>query len=147
MTTESSGGERQDQDRAPLSEEDARRFVEQLRSAPAEEIVADVFSTLLNAAQIKLGRRDARLFIDLCALTLDYARNHLSDELGKQIENALGQLRLGQVSAEREIAEKGESEPNDLSQAPTPPTTGEQAHTSSSGQSSSPSPKLWVPGR
>ena len=120
--------------------------MEQLRSAPAEQIIADVFSTLLNAAQIKLGRRDARLFIDLCAVTLDYAGSHLSDDLGRQVENALGQLRFGQVSAEREISEKGESEPNDLSRMPNPPTTGQQAHPSS-GQGASPASRLWVPGR
>jgi hypothetical protein len=87
------------------------------------------------------------LFIDLCALTLDYAGSHVSEGLAKQVEGALGQLRLSQVSAEREVAGKGEPEPNDLSRVPTPPTTVEQAHASSGGQATSPSSRLWVPGR
>ena len=48
--------------------------------------------------------RDARLFIDLCAQALEYSGRYLSEELGKQVETALGQLRLAQVSAENEGA-------------------------------------------
>jgi len=146
MSTETSGSDGQPQDRAGRSEKDARELVERLRSAPAEEIITDLFSTLLSTAQVKLGRRDARLFIDLCALMLDYAGRYLSDELGKQVETALGQLQLGQVSAENEVAKKGEPEPNDLSRIPTPPTTGGRAEASSVNPAS-PSSKLWVPGR
>jgi hypothetical protein len=120
--------------------------VERLRSAPAEEIVTDLFSTLLSTAQVKLGRRDARLFIDLCAQTLEYARRYVPEELGKQVEAALGQLRLAQVSAENEVA-KGEPEPNDLSQIPTPPTAGNRVEADSGHQSATPASKLWVPGR
>src|SRR6478672_12605932 len=118
MSTEPRGDGRQ-QDRTDRSEEDARELVERLRSAPAEEIVTDLFSTLLSAAQVKLGRRDARLFIDLCALMSEYAGRYLSDELVKQVETALGQLRLSQVSAEHEVGRKDQSEPNDLSRNPT----------------------------
>jgi hypothetical protein len=68
---------------------------------------------LLSTAEVKLGRRDARLFIDLGALTLEYSGRYVSEELSKRVETALGQLRLGQVSSEREVAqrmaEKGES--------------------------------------
>lgn len=147
MTTETSRQDPPHPDREPPAEKDARRVMEQLRSAPAEEIIADVFSTLLSTAQVKLGRRDARLFIDLCTLTLDYAAPHVSEDLGKQVQNALGQLRLGQVSAEREVAKKGEPQPNDLSRVPTPPTTGGGTQASSGGQETAPSSKLWVPGR
>ena len=94
-----------------------------LRSAPAAEIVADLFSTLLSAAQVKLGRRDARLFIDLCAETLRYSRPHLPTDLTTQVETALGQLRLAQVSAENEAAGSGEPEQNDLSAIPRPQST------------------------
>ncbi len=131
-----------------VSEEEVHRLVEQLRSAPAEPIIADVFSSLLNAAEIKLGRRDARLFIDLCTVMLEYADRYVSAELGKQVEKALGQLRLAQVSAENEIAKKGEPEPNDLSRLPAPPATGArpQASSTSDGSTASRS-KLWVPGQ
>ena len=87
-----------------MSDEEARQLVEQLRSTPAEHIVTDVFSILLQAAQVKLGRRDARLFIDLCAVILEHAGGHVSEELAKQVEQALGELRLAQVSAENQVA-------------------------------------------
>lgn len=123
MGTETTMGDSQQPGRADPSEHDAREPVERLRSAPAEEIITNLFSTMLSTAQVKLGRRDARVFIDLCAQGLEYAGRYLPEELGKQVETALGQLRLAQVSAENEVA-KGEPEPNDLSQIPKPPTVG-----------------------
>lgn len=146
MSTGTSREDFQRTHREPLSQEDTRGLVKQLRSAPAEQIITDVFSTLLSTAQVKLGRRDARLFIDLCALTLDHAGPHLSAELGTQVENALGQLRLGQVSAEKELAKHGDPESNDLSRIPTPPTTSGRS-ASSGGQETSPSSRPRVPGR
>lgn len=124
MSADAREKEGQQRDRAGTSETEARDLVERLRSAPAEEIIADLFSTLLSTAQVKLGRRDARLFIDLCALMLEHAGRYLSEEVGKQVDTALGQLRLAQVSAENEVARKSEPEPNDLSRIPTPPATG-----------------------
>jgi hypothetical protein len=135
----------QHQDRSRSSAIDAREIVEQLRSAPAEEIVAEAFLVLLNAAQIKLGRRDARLLIDLSAVMLDHAGRYLPDTLVKQVEQSLAQLRLGQVTAENEVARKGQPEPNDLAQSPTPRPTS-SGSTSAAG-SQSPASKLWVPGR
>lgn len=135
-------------DAAGMSEEDTRRFVEQLRSAPAEQVLTEVFSTLFTAAEVKLGRRDARLFIDLGAAMLDHAGAHLSDELRSQVEKLLGRLRFGQVSAEGQVAEKGEPEPNDLSRVPVPPAPASRAETpSGGGPAESPASKLWVPGR
>jgi hypothetical protein len=132
---------------ARSSEEDARTLVEQLRSAPAEQVIAEVFSTLLTAAEVKLGRRDARLFIDLCASTLDYARDHVPDELAQQVDTVLGQLRLGQVSAESQLVRNGTREPNDLSRTPTPPKPGTRQEAPAGGRSTEPSSRLWVPGR
>ena len=122
--------ERNEQQRSDTSAQGARELVEQLRSSPAEQIVAEAFFLLLNGAQVKLGRRDARLLIDLNTVMLDYARPYLPDPLVKQVEQSLGQLRLGQVSAENEVAAKTEPEPNDLAQVPTPPSTG-SGHTAS----------------
>ena len=106
----------------------------------------DLFSTLLSTAQVKLGRRDARVFIDLCAQTLEYAGRYVPEEFGKQVETALGQLRLAQVSAESEVV-RGEPEPNDLSQVPTPPAAGNRVEAGAGHGPASPSSKLWVPGR
>ena len=146
MSTETTKGNSPQPGRADTSEHDARELVKQLRSAPAEEIITDLFSTLLSTAQVKLGRRDARLFIDLCAQALDYAGRYVPEELGKQVEAALGRLRLAQVSAENEVA-KGEPERNDLGQTPTPPTGGTRGEAGSGHQSTSPPSKLWIPGR
>ncbi len=128
------------------SPQDAQAMLEQLRSAPAEEILTEVLSTLLSTAQVKLGRRDARLLIDLSAVLIDHAHDVVSDDLRAQVDAALGQLRMGQVAAEREVATGDQPEPNDLAHTPPPraddsrPSAGpEEPPGSSSG--------LWVPGR
>lgn len=126
--------------------------MEKLRSAPAEQIVADVIFSVLNAAQVKLGRRDARLFIDLSGSILDHVRGQVSDDLVKQVDGVLGQLRLGQVQAEAQVTASGRDEPNDLDHAPSRP--GGSASPPSAKPAAQPSPptgqapsKLWVPGR
>ena len=45
-------------------------------------------------------------------------REYVSDELVKKVDRALGQLRLGQVSAESEASKTGKTEPNDLDRIP-----------------------------
>jgi hypothetical protein len=123
--------------------EDPRRLIEQLRSTPAERIVEEVFSTLLAAAEVKLGRRDARLFIDLCAAVHEYAGGYVPDQVSKQVESTLGQLRFAQVSAENEMAKKGDAEPNDLTGVP---TTARQSPASPGDRATETQPsKLWVP--
>jgi hypothetical protein len=145
MATGASAQGHHEQDRSGTWAGDAREVVEQLRSAPAEEVIAEAFLVLLNAAQIKLGRRDARLLIDLGTVMLEHAGTYLPDRFVKQVEQSLGQLRLAQVSAENEVAKKGQPEPNDLSRSPTPPSTS-SAQTMATG-SHSPASTLWVPGR
>lgn len=105
------------------SAEDRERAL-QMRSLPAERLVADVVLSLLNAAQIKLGRRDARLLIDLGAVVHEHARPYLSSEFAAQIDQLLGHLRLGQVSAEGHASRPAEPEENDLDRVPAPPTAG-----------------------
>ena len=123
MSTDEVSEERNDSYSSDAPAKDAQELVEKLRSAPAEQMVTEAFFMLLNGAQVKLGRRDARLLIDLSTVMLDYARQYLSDPLVKQVEQSLDQLRLGQVSAEKAVADKGQPELNDLPQAPTPPPT------------------------
>ena len=107
------------------SAEDFHEQMKRMRSLPVEQIVGDVVFSLLNAAQVKLGRRDARLLIDLSTVAHEHARPYLSEELTKQIDEVLGQLRLGQVSAESDATSRsGEPEENDLHRIPTPPSTG-----------------------
>jgi hypothetical protein len=107
------------------SAEDVREQLRRMRSLPVEQIIGDVVFSLVSAAQVKLGRRDARLLIDLSAVAHEHARPYLSDELTKQIDQLLGQLRLGQVSAEGDATSRhGEPEENDLDRIPTPPSAG-----------------------
>ena len=107
------------------SAEDAREHVRRLRSLPVDQVLGDFLFSLLNAAQVKLGRRDARLLIDVTAVAHEHARPYLPGELARQIDQVLGQLRLGQVSAESHASQQGQSpEENDLDRAPAPPPTG-----------------------
>ncbi len=124
------------------SAEDVREYVQRLRSLPVEQVIGETVFSLLNAAQVKLGRRDARLLIDLGAVAHEHARPYLPDQLSRQIEQVLGQLRMAQVSAEGQAGRSGEPEENDLDRVPAPPPAGTAQSTP--GEASS---KLWVPGR
>jgi hypothetical protein len=141
------------------TEEEVRAYLGQLRAAPVDQVVAEVASALLNAAQVKLGRRDGRLLLDLVGDLAERTRAHLPDELTGQVDQALTQLRLAQVEAEKEVAaaaQQGQVEPDDLG-APTPaeggaaaaggkqpPPTGQQPPEEPGGGAAS---RLWVPGR
>jgi hypothetical protein len=124
------------------SVEDVREYAQRMRSLPVEQLIGDVVFSLLNAAQVKLGRRDARLLIDLSTVAHQHARPYLPDELTQQIEQVLGQLRLGQVSAEGQASRGSEPEENDLDRIPAPPSAG-----AAQPPADRASRKLWVPGR
>jgi hypothetical protein len=102
---------------------DAREYARRLRSLPVEQVVGDVLFSLLNAANFKLGRRDARLLIDLTAVAHQHARAYLDGELAERIDQVLGQLRLGQVTAEGRASRQDTQEENDLDRIPAPPPT------------------------
>jgi hypothetical protein len=102
-------------------EADAQEYIKQLRTTPVDVVIADAVFALLGTAQVKAGRRDARLLIDLSAVMLHHAREYLPDDLAKEVDRRLGGLRLGQVSAENEVARKAEVEANDLERIPSPP--------------------------
>ena len=121
MGTEGPGSAGQGDER---SAEDAREYARRLRSLPVDQVLGDLLVSLLHAAQVKLGRRDARLLIDVTAVAHEHVRPYLSGELTRQIDQGLGQLRLGQVSAERRASQQGRPEENDLDRAPAPPPTG-----------------------
>jgi len=132
----------------PVTEEQVRELLARLRQTPVEQVVAELLTSLLNAAQAKLGRRDARLLIDLRGLMIDHARRYVSKGLADQVDQALTQLRLGQVRAESEAASGNRpEEKNDLAETPTPPTGAPAAEKPQSSPSSSAASRLWVPGR
>ena len=120
MGTAEPGGAGQGGER---SAEDAREYARRLRALPVDQVLGDFLFSLLNAAQVKLGRRDARLLIDVAAVAHEHARPHLPGELASQIDQVLGQLRMGQVSAESHASQQGQPEENDLERAPAPPPT------------------------
>jgi hypothetical protein len=151
------------------SEEELRAALGQLRESPVDQVLAEVASALLNAAQVKLGRRDGRLLIDTVASLTGAIRGKVTAELTSQLDDVLGQLRLAQVEAEREVAQaatQGHLERNDLSvaagdeAAAGAPAQGDAAASSSppAGAQGQPPPsqptgtssaasRLWVPGR
>jgi len=118
---EPDGGTGQEEAR---SAEDAREYVRRMRSLPVNQVIGEVLFSLLNAAQVKLGRRDARLLIDVSTVAHEQARPYLPGELSRQVDQVLGQLRMGQVSAESHAGQQGEPEENDLDRLPAPPPTG-----------------------
>ena len=147
------------------SEEEIRAYLSQLREAPVDQVLAEVANALLNAAQVKVGRRDGRLLIDGLAAMTDAVRGHAAEELTTQLDEALTQLRMAQVEGEQQVAKaaaSGEAEAGDLASEPgeaagtaAPADGGEQAdqqpqqappqqQPSQGGNAAS---RLWVPGR
>lgn len=124
------------------SQEEVRAYLSQLREAPVEQVVAEVLSALLNAAQVKLGRPDGRLLLDLAGTVIEQGRSELPDELTGQVDEVLSQLRVAQVEAESELGGQGQApsepagEPSDAPAASERPSAGP----------SDPSSRLWVPG-
>jgi hypothetical protein len=135
-------------DRSEPSEQDIREYTRQLRSLPVEQVLGEVIFSLLNAAQVKLGRRDARLLIDVAGVSLDHARDYLPAELAKQVDGMLGQLRMAQVSAEGRTAQPGQAgQDNDLDRMPRPPGQTQAQPSSRQGTEPTRVSGLWTPGR
>lgn len=158
------------------SEEQMREAMGQMRATPVDQFVAGGLQELLTAAQVKLGRNDGRLLLDLVSVLNDATRNQVDEQLTQQVDEALQQLRMAQVQAEREIvnaATEGHVEQNDLPRRPAPielkereqpaqdqaaaeGETGQEGpgdaerqgqQSSQQGPQSSAASKLWVPGR
>ena len=105
------------------SEEQMRQAMSQMRATPVDQFVAGGLQELLTAAQVKLGRNDGRLLLDLVAVLNDATRGQVDEQLTQQVDDALSQLRMAQVQAEREIvnaATEGHVEQNDLPRRPAP---------------------------
>jgi hypothetical protein len=138
------------------TEEEVRAYLGELRAAPVDQVVAEVASALLNAAQVKLGRRDGRLLIDLAGDLAERVRGVLPAELTGQVDQALTQLRMAQVEAEKELASaasQGHEEPSDLpasagdDRAAGEPPAGTPSTPPSTPPTGGAASRLWVPGR
>jgi hypothetical protein len=153
------------------SEEELRQYLGEMRQGHVGEIVAQVVSALLNGAQVKLGRRDARLLIDMAGAVNDLAEPHLDNEFTGEVTQVLSQLRMAQVEAEDELNKlrasgQAPAETNDLGSAgdagatPTSDGTASAPPASGPGGAAAPRPKpqqppvppqqggsrLWTPG-
>ena len=129
------------------SEEEVRAYLAQLRETPVEQVVAEVLSALLNAAQVKLGRADGRLLLDLAASLIEQGGEQLPEELTGQVDDVVAQLRVAQVDAEQQLTGAGDAAPAEEADGATaspPPAPGQ---TPPAGGPSDPSSRLWVPGR
>lgn len=131
-----------------FSEEELKAYLAELREAPLNDVVAQTVSILLNAAQVKLGRPDARTLIDMVAAVRDTAGGALDQRLVAEVDNALTQLRMAQVEAEKQgqtapAADASQATPGDTPTSAPPPTPPRQ-EPPSGGQSSS---RLWTPGQ
>jgi murein L,D-transpeptidase YcbB/YkuD len=132
------------------SEEEVRAYLAQLRQANVGEIIAQAFSMLASGAEVKLGRRDARLLIDTTAAVVGAAKDALDERIVEQMNNAVNQLRLAQVDAEKQLQKMrdegqipDEDEQGDLGTTGAAPTGGDDAPRSEKPQTS----KLRTPGR
>ncbi len=119
MSTAEPGGAEQEEERLA---QDARDYARRLRSLPVDQVLGEYLLGLLNTAQVKLGRRDARLLIDVAAVAHEHARPYLPGGLTRQLDEMLGQLRMGQVNEENHPRQHGEPEENDLDRTPAPPS-------------------------
>ncbi len=138
-----------------MSEEELREYLGQMRAAPADAIVADVLQSLLQVAQVKLGREDGRLLLDTIAAVNDTTTGRVDPALTQQVTGVLTELRLAQVEAESEVAEaatQGHVEANDLVSTGAPsPGAGTGAADPTPASPPPPDPgaagsRLWTPG-
>ena len=140
----------QEGEREP-TEEELRAYLAQLRVADVNEVIAQAFSMLAAAAEVKLGRRDARLLVDATAALRETTAGQVDPRLTQQMDQALQQLRLGQVDAEAQLTKlradghlEGD-EPGDLPGVPSEP--GAAAPAPAPAPEAPAASRLWVPGR
>jgi hypothetical protein len=129
------------------SEAEMEQMLLQMREAPAEQVLVEVVNVLLQAAQVKLGRPDARLLIDAVAAVAESASGRADAALLGQVGQAVTQLRLAQVEAEGgEAPAPSAGEPAAPTAPATPPAAGSPPPSGPAGGGPQGS-RLWVPGR
>lgn len=131
------------------SEEEVRAYMEQLRETPADQVIAEVGSALLSAAQVKIGRPDARLLIDAAGAVTETVVGKVDGNLHQQLQEAVTQLRLAQVEAEKQ--DSGGSAPPPSEPRESPASTGPAPTQPASGTGQAPpsggtTKRLWTPG-
>lgn len=133
------------------SQEELQAYLEQLRAAPAEEIVVQAYSLLGTGAEVKLGRPDARVLIDAIAGLVQGAGPRLG-ELGTRMTSGLAQLQMAQVDAERKARGATEAAPAPAASEPSSPSAGPTSTDPLAGaptdaEDQRMTDRLWIPGR
>lgn len=121
------------------SEEEVRAYLQELRETPVGQVLTEVLSVLLNAAQVKLGRHDGRFVLDTVALLTEATTGVLPQEIVTQLKDALSQLRLAQVEAEKQ---RTDDEANDLT---APVAVTDAGVSGDEGQAQPAASRLWTP--
>jgi hypothetical protein len=141
---------------APLggpSEAELQAMLVEMREAPVEQVLAEVMNVLFQTIQVKLGRKDARVLIDVAGAFAEATAGRIDAGLHGQVVQALAQLRLAQVEEEgrQGTAPASTEEPSGGRSAPpagggpasSDVTTGDGA----GGPTGPAASRLWVPGR
>jgi hypothetical protein len=142
-----------------------QQMLGQMRQAPIEQIVAEIANVLLQAIQVKLGRPDARVLIDVVAGLTQATEGRIEPALHGQLAKAVTQLRLAQVETEGQAGAGAGVTPTAVpggptaggpgpggaapGPAPVPPTPPSGAPAGAPGAPGAPggASRLWVPGR
>lgn len=134
------------------SDEDVQAYVEQLRGAEPQDIIAQAYTMLGTGAEVKLGREDARVLIDAMEALTSAAEQRLSGDLPERMRNGVVQLQTAQVQAERQQAGEaqgtGEAEQGQQAGGQAPgqgQQGGSQGQQGEQGKSAA--ERLWIPGR
>ena len=131
------------------SQEELQAYVEQLRSAPASDLVVQAWSMLGTGAEVKLGEVDARVLIDAMAAIAQSVGARLPDGVGERMQAGVAQLQTAQVQAERERSDPAPAPPPPPAAAPQQAAgTGQQAEQAGPApQADRATDRLWIPGR
>jgi len=128
------------------SQEELRAYLEQLRDAPAAEIVVQAYTLLGSTAETKLGRSDARTVIDAMAGMVEGAARTIPADLAGQMRQGVAQLQTAQVQLERQAKADepaGAPTPAAATAAPPSPAAGPQPTEEQQRMTD----RLWIPGR
>lgn len=134
------------------SQEELEAYLEQLRQAEADEVVAQAYTMLGTGAEVKLGRPDARVLIDAMAAMTEAVAAGIEESLATRMRNGVVQLQNAQVQAERQGSGGEAAKPTAPPAAPgaspaSAPTDAGAAQPSSSQEQGSAADRLWIPGR
>lgn len=128
------------------TEEELQAYLAQMREADPAELVAQAFQILAMGAEVKIGRPDARVLIDALVAVVDATKGRVQAQLTTGMTNAVRQLQMAQVQAEREGSSAGEPAAEDTAgdarQPGAPSQPGAQQ-----GDEQRRTDRLWIPGR